>query len=187
MVGGWRESGRLRGLNRRAGATGQVMGARRLLGRVGEREKRANCVEKTRKRGGQAMPLNGIRERCSEVVRRRRQSAASAKRRTAVSHPSDPTVSGPFEQLAETFAGTHDAAEPSIELIDRMQPVVGIDAARRKVLCEPRRDWGSGLLEWDRCLFRNPLHDLSILRGEKTPQPWFVVKMLAWGVGRSLG
>ena len=73
------------------------------------------------------MPLNGIRERRLEVVRRRRQSAASAKRRTAVAHPSDPTVSGPFEQFAETFAGTHDAAEPVIELIDCLQPVVGID------------------------------------------------------------
>ena len=47
------------------------------------------------------MPLNGIRERRLEVVRRRRQSSTSAKRRTAVTHPSDPTVSGPFEQFAK--------------------------------------------------------------------------------------
>ena len=163
MVGGWRESGRLRGLNRWAAWTGQVMGSRRLLGRVGEREERANCVEKTRKRGEQAMSLNGIRERRLEIVRRRRQSSTSAKRRTAVAHPSDPTVSGPFEQFAETFAGTHDAAEPSIELIDRLHPVIRIDALRGQVLNEPRRD-RSGCLRRDRCLFRHPLDNLSVLR-----------------------
>ena len=112
-MGGWRrETIRLRGSNRRAGRTGQVMESRRLLEGVGQREVRVSRIERKRIRCEPSMPLKGILERCSEVVSRRRQSAASAKRRTAVAHTSDPTVTGPFEQFEETLGGTLEAAKP---------------------------------------------------------------------------